>query len=416
MNLSFFRKHGFHFQCIKKAKEMGDKIVYWDQDVLNILASESWLKIDNSWNVQHGYYLDHFIRDKYNVSQPKIMHFTSRDLKPWRSKRLPLADAYMREFDSFGFKQDGPQSATIAATEAIRKAALVPKLLLRKILFLTLLHPKLVVALAPAYQSVIRSVSEILHTKERDSATQAIRARQKRIMSRYFPSCVVAAGPFQGMRYPTTAEIGNLLLPKLAGSYEIEISHLFNSGFLSKFDEFINVGCGEDYYAVGAAIVAPSLIVRAFDNDPQALSRCRAMAELNAVSDRVETADCFSLAKLSELRGSENIPKYLLLVDCEGSEASIFSSESRAYRALLKNSTIILESHEFVRRGMANHITQFFASSHRVERVLAVGDVLRPSYFSEFIPNHCFPNQVVEILAEKRPASMEWLIFRPLCE
>jgi hypothetical protein len=137
------------------------------------------------------------------------------------------------------------------------------------------------------------------------------------------------------------------------------------------------------------------------------------MAELNNVSSRIRIDEKFSLARLAELKVAELAGPCLILVDCEGAESSIFSSESHKYLNILVDSTIIIESHEFIRAGMADHIIQFFNSSHRLERVLAVGDLLRPSFYSEFLPAGSDCDTAFDILAERRPAPMEWLVFRP---
>ena len=413
MDLKIFRKEGLHCKCMQKAREMGDNIVYWDQDVLNILGRHRWLKLDNCWNVQHGRTIDPFIKEKYSVDHPKIIHFSGSGLKPWESKVLPYADEYMRIYQELGFYLP-KNSSTSAIQKAKQSIKSTSKKILRRAAKATLLNPSMIRALAPAYRRLANKTTAILSEQEREGNIRDTAEKTLEIASQFFSSLTVSNGPFKGMMYPSAEAVGSAILPKLAGSYEIEISKMFTAEFLSQFSDFFDIGCAEGYYAVGAATIAPSLSVHAYDTNHHVLALCRAMADLNGVANRVVLDEKFSLAKLAQIKEAARIGKCLVLVDCEGAEAAIFSSESYGERWALQDCMLIIESHEFVRPGMADHIAKFFAGSHRLQRVLAVGDLLRPSYCSSFIPVDCDRETASIILAEKRPAPMEWLVFEPL--
>lgn len=413
INLGLFRREKLHSACIQKAQEMGNDIVYWDQDVLNIATSGRWLKLDNGWNVQHGYYLDPLIQEKYAVSDPKIIHFTGNNLKPWQSKILPYSDVYMRGAGDLGAHSDKLDLASLAACQ-INRAITSIKQLTKMGLESSFLSPRVIAAWKPVYQYVINKAAEALSISESEKTRRAIQANQQDLIQCHFSSLSVASGPFRGMKYPTAKAVGSALLPKLAGSYEIEISQLLTPELLAGFTSFIDIGCAEGYYAVGAATMAPHLTVYAYDTNADARRLCRAMAELNNVSNRVQVGKRFSLYKFAELKAEKVMGTCLVLLDCEGAEASIFSSESYQYVHLLSDATIIVETHDFIRPGTADHVIQFFSGTHHVERVLAVGDLLRPSYYPTFAPVECDYDTKLTILAENRPGPMEWLIFRPL--
>jgi lipopolysaccharide biosynthesis glycosyltransferase len=413
MDLDVFRKEGLHYNCMQKAREMGDKIVYWDQDVLNILARQRWLKLDNCWNVQHGYTIDPLIKAKYSVDHPKIIHFSGLGLKPWESKVLPYADEYMRRYYELGFYL--PKNSSTSVIQKVKQSIKsTSKKILGKAANASLLNPSMIRALAPAYRRLANKTMVILSEKERERNIRETAEKTLEIVSQFFSVLTVSNGPFKGMMYPSAESVGSAMLPKLAGSYEIEISKMFTAEFLSQFSDFFDIGCAEGYYAIGAATIAPSLSVHAYDINSHALALCRAMANLNGVANRVDLGEKFTLAKLARVKESGKVGKCLILVDCEGAEAAIFSSESYGERWALQDCMLIIESHDFLRPGMADHIIKFFAGSHRLKRILAVGDLLRPSYCSSFIPNDCDRETASLILAEKRPAPMEWLVFEPL--
>jgi lipopolysaccharide biosynthesis glycosyltransferase len=414
MNLSVFREENLHSKCINMAIKMGDEINYWDQDVLNILLIGRWLKLDCEWNVQHGYFLDPLVQDKYSVIKPKIIHFSGNSLKPWQSSSLPFSDEYMREFQAFGLERKKHLRLSSTGKNIFRKGFSALKKLVKGGISLTLLNPFFVTTMAPLFRPVVNKLGAILSAKDEQKAILAFRAVQEEIIQLYYPDLSVASGPFQGMKYPTSEAIGSSLTPKLAGSYEIEITKFFAEKFLADFTDFFDIGCAEGYYAVGVAKIASHLNVYAYDINPDACSLCNSMSRLNKVSNRVAVDSRFSLAKFADLKIANKIGRTLVLVDCEGAEASIFSSESYQYRQYLADSTIIVESHEFIRRGIARHIIAFFTSSHSLERVPAVGDLLRPSYYHEYLPVGVSNEMAHEILAERRPAPMEWLIFHPL--
>lgn len=417
MNLCLFRQERFHHRCMDKAMELGQQIVYWDQDVLNILACGRWLKLENCWNVQHGFTTDPFIKDKYAVMKPKIIHFSGNGLKPWQSCVLPFSDVYMNKFRELGFELPKASSSMTIGQKIKRRIKSTSKRVLANGANMTFLNPDVINALAPIYRPIITRVSGTLSQKEAEVASRdqdgKYQERHRELITHFFPERIVSQGPFKGMRYPSDEAIGSAILPKLAGSYEIEMAHIFTPEFLSGFTAFFDIGCAEGYYAVGVAAHAPNIRVYAYDVNNEALRLCKAMADLNGVSNRVTLDRDFSLAKLSQIKADGIAGKCLILVDCEGAELAIFSSESYGHRKQLSECTVIIESHEFIRPGMADHIIEFFAGSHRLQRVLAVGDLLRPSFYSAFIPAGCDRETALTILAEKRPEPMEWLVFSP---
>ena len=64
----------------------------------------------------------------------------------------------------------------------------------------------------------------------------------------------VLSGPFHGMRY-VDHSVGSSLFPKLIGTYEKELRYWLEAQFTeSNLTTIVNIGAGEGYYAVGAAL------------------------------------------------------------------------------------------------------------------------------------------------------------------
>ena len=124
----------------------------------------------------------------------------------------------------------------------------------------------------------------------------------------------VMGGPFQGMIYGDTA-VCSALLPKLAGSYEVELHPLLDSLRAADYDTVVDVGCAEGYYAVGFARKWVGIQVIAFDTDVQARELCAQKTEENGVAARVRVEGACEGETLRDV-----VPRSLLISDCEGYE------------------------------------------------------------------------------------------------
>lgn len=144
--------------------------------------------------------------------------------------------------------------------------------------------------------------------------------RQSQILPLIFPDrpADVYSGPFKGMKYVGTS-VGSLLIPKLVGCYELEISGVIEKISRQGYDRILNVGCAEGYYAVGLALCSPKTKVYAFDIDPEAERLCKELATLNGVADRVIFSGACDPAKLNEMIQGETA----IVCDCEGYELEL---------------------------------------------------------------------------------------------
>lgn len=142
---------------------------------------------------------------------------------------------------------------------------------------------------------------------------------RRQLVDDYVRDCcglTVRAGPFAGMKYVEGAA-GSLYSPKILGSYEQELHPYIRA--LPGYRRLVNVGCGEGYYAVGAKVMVPGIEVLAFDIDPDAIAKCRALAAANGVERGLHLEAQCTPDRLAGLAA----PGTLVLLDVEGAEVDL---------------------------------------------------------------------------------------------
>jgi hypothetical protein len=170
----------------------------------------------------------------------------------------------------------------------------------------------------------------------------------------------VMDGPFAGLSY-AAASAGSLISPKLLGTYELELGPAI--GRLRDMRTFVDVGCAEGYFAVGATWAFPHLRTRAFDTSARARDLCRAMADRNGVADRITIGDTVTGAELARIAA----PGCFMLVDIEGAELELFAETEPAE---FRDTHIVIESHLRDGTCTADALIERFSSTHDVELIL----------------------------------------------
>lgn len=208
----------------------------------------------------------------------------------------------------------------------------------------------------------------------------------------------VRDGPFVGMRYIEKAS-GSTYTPKLLGTYEAEIAHLFTD--LDRYTTFIDIGCAEGYYAVGVAFRAPHIRVIAFDKSPKALERAQALANLNGLSDRIAFHDAFDRTVCGDLDAA----KTLVLIDIEGAELELLPT---LLRTDLIEATFVVEAHELMDTHTEAAVISSLELSHTIERIS------QTSRTPETIPDIRELNQLDRFLCVWEGRNTDsWIIARP---
>lgn len=106
MNLDEWRKTNIEKTLVNFINSHPEKILYWDQDVLNYCFQKKWIQLSYNWNVTHFFFFPekfppeyfHLSLNEYNEIKQniKILHFTSQQ-KPWLKNCIhPLKGEYYK--------------------------------------------------------------------------------------------------------------------------------------------------------------------------------------------------------------------------------------------------------------------------------------------------------------------------------
>lgn len=218
--------------------------------------------------------------------------------------------------------------------------------------------------------------------------------------------CVVASGPFAGMRFVERHVFG-APLAKLLGTYEKELHGVIKAFTGCQFDAVVNIGAGEGYYAVGLARLLPSVPVVAYEALEEGRALIREVAEKNGVSDRLDLRGvCTRDGLESLLDGSK---RYLIVCDVEGAEVELFQ---QSVIESLRTSSSIVETHDFRVAGCTEELIRRFEKTHVVTTIVSRdrrrGDCpLRlavPCKTKVWVMNEGRPRE---------PGPMRWLVMTP---
>jgi len=228
------------------------------------------------------------------------------------------------------------------------------------------------------------------------------------LISQLQTELTVRSGPFQGMKYPGAQAAGSAFIPKLLGSYERELHPELERLIAKGYDDVVDVGCAEGYYATGMAMRLPGARVHAYDTSETARELCSAMVVLNRVKDQVKVETTCTPETLIQL---PKPGRTLIIVDCEAYEKMLFTP---AVRDALKGSDLLIETHDFLDVNISTDLEALFASTHKITHVLSMDDIQKAKHYG-YPELAAFPVSVrFHLLRESRPMIMEWLILEPL--
>jgi hypothetical protein len=218
----------------------------------------------------------------------------------------------------------------------------------------------------------------------------------------------IRSGPFAGMQYGMSS-VGSAYIPKLLGIYERELAAVIENLCVRRSQLIVDIGAAEGYYAVGLAIRNPWSRVIAFEMEAAGRTALRNMALLNGVASRIEIrGKCEPVDLESAL---VNVESPFVICDVEGNEESLLDP---AAVPTLKNSSILVEMHDFVRPGLSDAVRNRFEPTHDVRLIgqqprsrtdfpwRTLGTALLPGFYLDWA------------VSEWRPVPMTWLWMQPL--
>lgn len=208
----------------------------------------------------------------------------------------------------------------------------------------------------------------------------------------------VRSGPFKGMAYPEIFGFGSLQSPKLLGCYEAELHPVFNT--LSAYNRFVDVGCDEGYYLVGAALGCPGLELLGFDVSEASRDACRRLAEFNGVADRIAIEGLCTPDRLRSL----SAPRTLILIDIEGSEVELLEQTGTGSLAA---ADVIVETHRVGPTSTADAVIDLLDRTHDI--TVVTQQVRDPAEF----PDLLVLSQLHRFLAQWEGRTAEpWIVAR----
>jgi hypothetical protein len=218
-----------------------------------------------------------------------------------------------------------------------------------------------------------------------------------------FPELIVCHGSFKGMIYPAYESHGSSLYPKLLGSYENELVAIIEEICAANYEDIIDVGCAEGFYAVGLAMRTPVSKIHAFDIDEKAIQACKKMAQMNHVSERITFGSYCSSNTLKEFPFRK---KGLVIADCEGYELLLFNRECIPN---LLNVDVLVEMHDGKDERISPYLLELFASSHDVQLIQSINCLKKAAHFPEL---SSLSQEELLICLQERNGIQQWAFFR----
>ena len=172
---------------------------------------------------------------------------------------------------------------------------------------------------------------------------------------------VVKQGLVAGLDFVENSSEG-CHIAKLLGCYEQPLQPYISELISRQYDNLVNIGCAEGYYAVGLARLLPNTKSYAYDTDPKARDACRALAIKNRVSDRVTIGELFTPEDFKKYEGTNT----LVFCDIEGAERDLLDP---IVSPALKTIDIIVESHECLTPGITEELISRFSTTHAITQV-----------------------------------------------
>ena len=220
---------------------------------------------------------------------------------------------------------------------------------------------------------------------------------------------VVCGGPFEGMKYVDEALRQFRLLPRLLGTYEIELWEPVQKAIDRGYTRVVNVGGGEGYYVVGLARALPESEVVAFEDNVLRQKLIRKMAEHNGVSERVEVHGRCGPADMREAVGGDD--GCFVVMDVEGAEMELLDPHVAPG---LVRCAVLVEIHDFIDENLSATIRSRFEGTHEVfeieQRARTLDDFpLRTPLGS----GPLLAKRYVKSMDEGRPARMNWFSMTP---
>jgi hypothetical protein len=213
----------------------------------------------------------------------------------------------------------------------------------------------------------------------------------------------VCFGPFKGMKYIQKSN-SSALLPKILGTYEKELHKMIEQIIDEEYQNIIDIGCAEGYYAVGFAYRSghkPDFHIYAYDTNEKALQNLVMLSMLNSVTDKITSAKHFDYADFELFTGK----KTLIFCDIEGGELSLLDP-SKAPSLLSYDLLVEIHDGGDASDIIKSQLTHSFQQTHLIQLIKFTSRSLKDAVAINFSRNVNFKAMAVN---EGRKLGLEWM-------
>ncbi|MBF9059802.1 hypothetical protein HKCCSP123_11475 [Rhodobacterales bacterium HKCCSP123] len=175
----------------------------------------------------------------------------------------------------------------------------------------------------------------------------------------------VAHGPLKGMKFAAEGWWGGAdLNAKILGIYEKHVLEKICASVTSPSAVFIDIGCADGFFAIGAVYAGIFDKAYAFDIAKEARSQTRLNAEINGLAERVVVESEASTETIKSICYEHD--EVFTLIDIEGAEFDYLTDE---LLDVLNSCKIIIELHPWVtsddvREAFFQRVSQHFNVSY----------------------------------------------------
>jgi hypothetical protein len=214
---------------------------------------------------------------------------------------------------------------------------------------------------------------------------------------------IVSGGPFKGIGYIACAT-GSTTMPKLLGTYELELHDAVERVLAADPDVVVDVGSAEGYYAIGLAVRLPRAKVLCYDIDPYARYLLYRLGRRNGVLGRVIQKQACDPLELEAVIAPASRP--VVIMDVDGPEDQLLRPE---LTPTLRRTRIILELHDLLNPGVSERIRERFSPTHKIESIDS-----RPRTLSDLPADVQLPEaDALEAMGEARAGPQQWFVMTP---
>ena len=208
---------------------------------------------------------------------------------------------------------------------------------------------------------------------------------------------IVQNGLFKGMKYIKRSS-GSALLPKILGSYEEPIQGWIKEVIEDKkYENILDIGCAEGYYACGFAMKMPDTKITAYDIDEMARRNSTELKELNGFQNIEIKAEC-----THEELNQKSKKNTLVFCDIEGFEKILLDPIKVPN---LKHADLLIESHDCFVPNITEELIERFYLTHTVRIIVDY-----PYRINTYItPLKSTKEQLKYITDEKRSSFMKFI-------